>query len=64
MVWMIGLLVAALPVAMIFANNLIPAAGAPVDTSLLDVSRQAYPNLLFAAIAISGVAIAEAIILF
>lgn len=64
LVWLFGLLITAIPIIIVFAAHLIPGAGTNTDIALLDVARQAYPNILFVVIAVSGIAIAEAIIVF
>jgi hypothetical protein len=63
-VWLFGLLITAVPIVIVFAANLIPGAAGMNDMTILDVARQAYPNILFVVIAVSGVAIAEAVIVF
>lgn len=63
-VWLIGLLGCAIPIVIIYVSNMVPNAGAVTGVTFMDVARQAYANILFFVIAVSGIAIAEAIILF
>ncbi|NNF79230.1 MAG: hypothetical protein HKN05_14475 [Rhizobiales bacterium] len=63
-VWLIGLLGCAIPIVIIYVSNMVPNAGAVSGVTFMDVARQAYANVLFLVIAVSGIAIAEAIILF
>ncbi|MCP5084638.1 MAG: hypothetical protein GY948_23355 [Alphaproteobacteria bacterium] len=63
-VWLIGLLGCAIPIVIIYVSNMVPNAGAVSGVTFMDVARQAYANVLFFVIAVSGIAIAEAIILF
>ena len=63
-IWLIGLLGCAIPIVIIFAAHLFPDTGPASGDTLMDVARQAYPNVLFLVIAVSGIAIAEAIMLF
>ena len=63
-IWLIGLLGCAIPIVIIYVSNMVPNAGAASGVTFLDVARQAYANVLFLVIAVSGIAIAEAIILF
>ncbi len=63
-IWLIGLLGCAIPIVIIYVSNMVPSAGTVSGITFLDVARLAYANLLFLVIAISGIAIAEAIILF
>lgn len=63
-IWLIGLLGCAIPIVIIYVSNMLPDAGTVTGVTFMDVARQAYANVLFLVIAISGIAIAEAIILF
>lgn len=63
-IWLIGLLGCAIPIVIIFVSNMVPDAGAVSGVTMMDVARQSYANVLFLVIAVSGIAIAEAIILF
>lgn len=63
-IWLIGLLGCAIPIVIIYVSNMVPNAGTVTGVTFLDVARQAYANVLFLVIAVSGIAIAEAIILF
>ncbi len=63
-IWLIGLLGCAIPIVMIFAAHLVPDSGPATGNTVMDVARQSYPNILFMVIAVSGIAIAEAIMLF
>ncbi|MEM8690117.1 MAG: hypothetical protein AAGF81_22530 [Pseudomonadota bacterium] len=63
-IWLIGLLGCAIPIVIIFVSNMVPDAGSVSGVTMMDVARQSYANVLFLVIAVSGIAIAEAIILF
>ena len=63
-VWLIGLLISAIPIVIVFATYLVPDTSVTSSMTGLDVARQAYPNILFVVIAVSGIAIAEAILVF
>ncbi len=63
-IWLIGLLGCAIPIVIIFVSNMVPNAGTVSGITFMDVARQSYANVLFLVIAVSGIAIAEAIILF
>ncbi|MGI9483074.1 MAG: hypothetical protein ACR2OR_12040 [Hyphomicrobiales bacterium] len=63
-VWLIGLLISAIPIVIVFATYLVPDSSVSSTMTTLDMARQAYPNILFVVIAVSGIAIAEAIIVF
>ncbi len=63
-IWLIGLLGCAIPIVIIFVSNMVPDAGGVSGVTMMDVARQSYANVLFLVIAVSGIAIAEAIILF
>ncbi len=63
-IWLIGLLGCAIPIVIIYVSNMVPNAGTVTGVTFMDVARQAYANVLFLVIAVSGIAIAEAIILF
>ena len=63
-VWMTGLLISAIPIVIVFAGQTIPGGGASGASGFIDVSRLAYPNILFMAIAIAGIAIAQSVLQF
>ncbi len=63
-VWFVGLLISAIPIVIVFSAYIVPGANEINNMTLIDVARQAYPNILFVVIAVSGVAIAEAILVF
>ncbi len=64
LIWLIGLLGCSVPIVIIFAAHLFPDSGPASGITLMDVARQTYPNILFMVIAVSGIAIAEALMLF
>ncbi|MGI9373791.1 MAG: hypothetical protein ACR2OJ_14975 [Hyphomicrobiales bacterium] len=63
-VWFVGLLISAIPIVIVFSSYIVPGANEISGLTLIDVARQAYPNILFVVIAVSGIAIAEAILVF
>ena len=63
-IWLIGLMGCAIPIVIIFASYLFPDTGPVSGLTLMDIARQTYPNILFLVIAVSGIAIAEALMLF
>ena len=63
-VWLVGLLISAIPIIIVFSSYFVPGANDISGQTFMDVARQAYPNMLFVVIAVSGVAIAESILVF
>ena len=63
-VWLTGLMISAIPVIIVFAGQTIPGGGSAGAGGFVDVSRLAYGNILFMAIAVAGIAIAQAVLQF
>ncbi|MEM7425062.1 MAG: hypothetical protein AAF441_03135 [Pseudomonadota bacterium] len=64
LIWLIGLLGCSIPIVIIFAAHLFPDTGPASGVTLMDVARQTYPNILIMVMALGGIAIAEALMLF
>lgn len=54
----------AIPIMITYASYLFPDTGPESGLTFMDIARQTYPNILFLVIAVSGIAIAEALMLF